>query len=150
MLHLIRDLLARYCNLGVTKAPEPRLPYSVSPLHSFALPRTTTAFATLITELDAKIDAQAVRITALEAVNVRLVECMSRFTAMLDERALVFTEQLVSVDERVSDEAAEKFNAFLSNASDILQLENRVDHVELTLSRRGSVIFVPVSDEGMS
>jgi hypothetical protein len=107
------------------------------------------AFATLITELDAKIAAQGARITQLETINARLIEATSRLFGLIEDRTLWTAEELAMRDEKIQDEATEKFNAFLSNAADILQLENRVDLVEMALSRRGPVTFVPVPDEGM-
>ena len=48
-----------------------------------------------------KIDALEARVLDLEQVNSRLVACMTRFMAIIDDRALDFTEQLTLVDERL-------------------------------------------------
>jgi hypothetical protein len=108
------------------------------------------ANATRLQVLEATVAAQATRIAQLESVNARLVGATTRLFDLIADRTLWTAEELTAVDERVTDEAAEKFNAFLSNAADILHLEGRVGLVELALSRRGPVIFVLVSDEGMS
>jgi hypothetical protein len=51
--------------------------------------------AARLAALEAKVEAQATQIEALEAINARLVQCMSRFTAMFDNHSLSITEFVV-------------------------------------------------------
>jgi hypothetical protein len=71
--------------------------------------------------LEAKIDAQTARITMLEAVNSRLIACVSRFTAMFDDHSLAITEwaveEFTARDEEAVQTQAELAAAIRSRAS---------------------------------
>jgi hypothetical protein len=54
-----------------------------------------SATTTRLAALEAKVEAQAAQIEALETINSRLVQCMSRFTAIFDNHSLAITELMV-------------------------------------------------------
>ena len=78
---------------------------------------TTT---TRLAALEAKVEAQATQIEALEAINSRLVQCMSRFTAIFDNHSLAITELMVDEfltrDQEAAQTQAELEAAIMSRA----------------------------------
>jgi hypothetical protein len=80
------------------------------------LSMSTTDTAARLRALEAKIDAQTARITALETINSRLVDATSRLFDLIADRTLWAAEELVSVDERVTEEAEIREAAVRSRA----------------------------------
>jgi hypothetical protein len=75
-------------------------------------PTTTTCLAAL----EAQVQAQARQIAELQTSNARLVDVSARLFDLIADRTLWATEELVSVDQRVTEEAEIREAAVRSRA----------------------------------